>query len=72
MELYESTKALLGLQTGNLPVHKGMRQKRYKSVEKMLDLIDICVRVGPRFPQEVFYLDPSDRAFLRQKNGKTI
>jgi hypothetical protein len=30
--------------------YRGMRQKRYESVEKMLDLLDVVKRVGPKFP----------------------
>ena len=63
MDSYYSVKYLLGLENGNLPVHKGMRQKRYRSIEKMLDLFDIMKRVGPRQPMEVISLDPSDRIF---------
>lgn len=38
-----------------------MRQKRYESVEKMLDLLDICKRIGPKFPLDAMFLDPHDR-----------
>lgn len=38
-----------------------MRQKRYESVEKMLDLLDVCKRVGPKFPLDAMFLDPHDR-----------
>lgn len=64
MDSYYETKFLLSLDDGNLPVHKGMRQRRYKSVEKMLDLIDIVKRIGPRAPVEALYLDPSDRMYF--------
>ena len=37
-----------------------MRQKRYESVEKMLDLLDVVKRIGPRFPLETMFLDPHD------------
>ena len=37
-----------------------MRQKRYESVEKMLDLLDVVKRVGPRFPLQTMLLDPHD------------
>lgn len=37
-----------------------MRQKRYESVEKMLDLLDVAKRVGPKFPLEAMFLDPHD------------
>ena len=60
MERYFTTIALLGLNEGNLPVHRGMRQQRYDSVEKMLDLLDVVKRVGPRFPLDAMFLDPHD------------
>ena len=37
-----------------------MRQKRYESVEKMLDLLDVVRRIGPRFPLNALFLDPHD------------
>jgi hypothetical protein len=37
-----------------------MRQKRYESVEKMLDLLDVCKRIGPQFPLQSMLLDPHD------------
>ena len=40
---------------------RGMRQRRYDSVEKMLDLLDICKRIGPKFPLDAMFLDPHDR-----------
>jgi hypothetical protein len=61
MDSYYQVKYLLGLNTGNLPVHKGMRQKRYQSIEKVLDLLDVAKRIGPKAPLEALYLDPSDR-----------
>ena len=41
-----------------------MRQKRYESVEKMLDLLDICKRIGPKFPLDAMFLDPHDRKYI--------
>ena len=60
MERYFTTIALLGVDEGNLPVHRGMRQKRYESVEKMLDLLDVVKRIGPKFPVNALFLDPHD------------
>jgi len=37
-----------------------MRQRRYESVEKMLDLLDVVKRIGPRFPLDAMFLDPHD------------
>ena len=41
--------------------NRGMRQKRYESIEKMLDLLDVCKRIGPKFPLDAMFLDPHDR-----------
>ena len=60
MERYFTTMTLLGVDKGDLPVHRGMRQKRYESVEKMLDLLDVAKRVGPKFPVDAMFLDPHD------------
>ena len=60
MERYFTTIALLGLNDGNLPVHRGMRQKRYESIEKMLDLLDVAKRIGPKAPWRALFLDPFD------------
>ena len=60
MERYFTTIALLGVNDGNLPVHRGMRQQRYDSVEKMLDLLDVAKRIGPKFPLNTMFLDPHD------------
>ena len=39
---------------------RGMRQQRYDSVEKMLDLLDVVKRIGPKFPLDAMFLDPHD------------
>jgi hypothetical protein len=41
-----------------------MRQKRYESVEKMLDLLDVVKRIGPKFPLDAMFLDPNDRKYF--------
>ena len=60
MERYFTTISLLGLNDGNLPVHRGMRQRRYESVEKMLDLLDVAKKIGPKAPWRTLILDPFD------------
>ncbi len=60
MDNYHLVKDLLGLNEGNLPVHRGMRVKRYESINKMLDLFDVIKRITPKFPVNVLYLDPND------------
>jgi hypothetical protein len=44
-----------------------MRQKRYDSVEKMLDLLDVCKRIGPKFPLDALFLDPHDCKYCDYK-----
>ena len=60
MERYFSTYALLGLHDGNLPVHRGMRQKRYESIEKVMDLLEVVSKIGPKAPWRTMLLDPQD------------
>lgn len=60
MDNYFLVKELLGLNEGNLPVHRGMRQKRYESIDKMLDLMDVVGRIAPKFPMNTLRLDPDD------------
>ena len=60
MDNYVLVKDLLGLNEGNLPVHKGMRQKRLLSIEKMLSLMDVVGRITPKFPLNTVSLDPND------------
>jgi hypothetical protein len=43
-----------------IPFSRGMRQRRYESVEKMLDLLDVVKRIGPKFPLNAMFLDPHD------------
>jgi len=60
MDNYFVVKELLGLNDGNLPVHKGMRMKRYKSIDKMMDLLDVVKRITPKLPLNTITLDPHD------------
>ncbi len=57
-----ATSQSTGMCTQNINfIDRGMRQKRYDSVEKMLDLLDVCKRIGPKFPLDAMFLDPHDR-----------
>ncbi len=47
--------------------YRGMRQKRYDSIEKMLDLLDVVKRIGPKFPLDALFLDPHDRKITMSK-----
>ncbi len=44
--------------------YRGMRQKRYQSIEKMLDLLDVVKRIGPKFPLDALFLNPHDRNYF--------
>jgi hypothetical protein len=58
MDNFFTNYYLLGLFHGNLPPHQGMRDKRYKSVAKITDILDVVRRVKPQFPEHILHLDP--------------
>ena len=60
MNQFFTTYALLGLHNGNLPPFQGARERRYQSIEKMLDLFDVMKRIGPKSPVSAFFLDPTE------------
>jgi hypothetical protein len=60
MDNYFTTIALLGLRDQNLPVFKDARLKRYKSIKKMVDLIQTASKLAPQIPIEAFQLNPLD------------
>ncbi len=41
-------------------LYRGTRYKRYESIEKMLDLLDVIKRIGPKVPLDALLLDPHD------------
>lgn len=61
MDNYYTVIALLGLRDQNLPPMKEARVDRYRSVKKMVDLLDTVRLTCPRIPIETFKLDPFDR-----------
>lgn len=70
MDYYATYITLLGLHDSNLPPFRDARVRRYKSVKKMVDLIDVAVRTAPKFPLRAFTLDPYDRKCqLTQRSG---
>jgi len=60
MDNYFTTIALLGLRDQNLPPFKEARMKRYNSIRKMIDLIDVAKRTCPKAPTHCLTLDPFD------------
>jgi hypothetical protein len=75
MENYFTFTKLLGLRDSegaNLPIFKDARVKRYQSVEKMLDLLELAGQTRPFVPSVITTLNPLDRNFiLNQLNGTT-
>lgn len=64
MENYFTFTQLLGLRDsegGNLPVFKDARVQRIKSVERMMDLIEIATQTRPKAPSAILTLNPLDR-----------
>lgn len=60
MDRYFTAITLLGLRDQNLPPFKEARLKRYKSIKKMIDLIDTSMKLAPKVPYEAFMLNPND------------
>jgi len=60
MDYYYTAIALLGMRDSNLPPFKEARLKRYKSIRKMIDLIDTASKLAPSIPSEAFFLNPND------------
>lgn len=75
MDNYFTFTTLLGLKDsvgGNLPVFKDARIKRYESVERMIELLDIAGQTRPRLPTPILTLNPLDRTSLpKQPSGTT-
>ena len=75
MENYFTFTALLGLrnQEGyNLPLFKDARVKRFQSVERMLELLEVATATAPRIPSPILTLNPLDRnSPSTQPNGMT-
>lgn len=75
MENYFTFTQLLGLRDSegaNLPLFKEARLRRYQSVEKMMDLMEIAQSTHPKMPTIVTTLNPFDRTLaLTQPSGTT-
>ncbi|EGR33122.1 hypothetical protein IMG5_061210 [Ichthyophthirius multifiliis] len=60
MDNYFTAITLLGLRDQNLPPFKDARLQRYKSIKKMIDLIETATKLYPKMPIELFTLNPTD------------
>jgi hypothetical protein len=64
MENYFTFTRLLGLRDAegaNLPLFKDARIKRYQSVERLLELLEVAGSTRPRIPSPIITLNPLDR-----------
>ena len=75
MENYFTFTRLLSLRDSegaNLPVFKDARVKRYQSVERLLQLLEVAASTRPRMPSPILTLNPLNRTpTLTQPNGMT-
>jgi hypothetical protein len=55
-----------------LPVFKDARVKRYQSVERLLELLEIAGSTRPRIPSPIITLNPLDRMLLLTQPSGTI
>lgn len=73
MENYFTFTRLLGLRDSegaNLPLFKDARVKRYQSVERIMELLEVAGSTRPRIPSPIITLNPLDRIyFLIQPSG---
>ena len=60
MEDYFTFTHLIGVRDGNLSPYRDARVQRYRSVKKMMDLIEIAKSTMPALPMQVFQLDEFD------------
>lgn len=62
MDRYHMTMHLLGMwdEKSWMPVFRGPRYRRYQSIDKMMDLLDVASRTIPPFPFDAVFLNPYD------------
>lgn len=60
MDYYGLFTLLVGARDGNLPPYKDARLKRYKSVQKVMELMVTASKLAPSFPVRAITLDPLD------------
>ncbi len=64
MEDYFTFTNLIGARQANLPLYRDSRVQRYKSVQKMMDLIHIAKKTMPKLPVQCYALDQYDRKII--------
>jgi hypothetical protein len=66
MENYFTFTRLLSLRDSegaNLPLFKDARSKRYQSVERILELLEVAASTKPSLPSPIITLNPLDRIY---------
>ena len=63
MDRYFTFTTLLGLrgEGGNLPIFKEAKAKRFASVERIMDLLEVAAQTRPSLPLVITTLNPVDR-----------
>lgn len=72
MENYFTFTTLLGLkgEGGNLPLFRDAKSKRYQSLQRITDLLEVATQTRPSIPNSILTLNPLDRKrSLSQPNG---
>ena len=70
MEDYFTFTHLIAVRDANLSPYRDARVQRYKSLRKMMDLIQIAQKTMPALPLQVFQLNEFDRTpYFIQPNG---
>ena len=66
MDRYFTFSALLGLrgEGGNLPLFKESKAKRFDSVQRIMDLVEVATQTRPSLPSTIVTLNPMDRNLL--------
>lgn len=75
MENYFTFTTLLGLrgsEGGNLPLFKDAKAKRYQSLQRIVDLLDVAAKTRPSLPSSIITLNPLDRRTSNTQLNGTI
>lgn len=62
MDRYSTAVSLLGLWDEKtwMPIFRGPRYRRYASIDKVMDLLEVAYKSAPTFPVDALLLNPWD------------
>lgn len=74
MENYFTFTTLLGLrgEGGNLPLFKDAKTKRFQSLQRIVDLLEVAAQTRPTIPSTITTLNPLDRKLPSTQPNGTI